>query len=203
MCFLVLSYISSHFWVVWHHCSQASVENIMKEKMPKKGGRWWFSWRRRNSDIKSVSPQIDRLFFKKLLVNYVKMIGSYNASVYWVSSDLFVLQETTTETGDREDGSPTMTSMNGWFYPSNDEYIIFFSLSSFSVPLFNQTQCLEYLSLKDDSSSSDEDYTPCNQKPESLQPEAVLNSPGVCYKKTLRLTSDQLVQCLFLHLISN
>uniref|UniRef100_A0A665SX30 phosphatidate phosphatase n=1 Tax=Echeneis naucrates TaxID=173247 RepID=A0A665SX30_ECHNA len=33
---------------------QASVENIMKEKMPKKGGRWWFSWRSRNSDSKSV-----------------------------------------------------------------------------------------------------------------------------------------------------
>uniref|UniRef100_A0A674N667 phosphatidate phosphatase n=1 Tax=Takifugu rubripes TaxID=31033 RepID=A0A674N667_TAKRU len=50
---------------------QASVENIMKEKMPKKGGRWWFSWRSRNSDIKSVessssdedhrlSSQVDR-----------------------------------------------------------------------------------------------------------------------------------------------
>ncbi|XP_029355012.1 phosphatidate phosphatase LPIN1 isoform X2 [Echeneis naucrates] len=34
---------------------QASVENIMKEKMPKKGGRWWFSWRSRNSDSKSES----------------------------------------------------------------------------------------------------------------------------------------------------
>ncbi|XP_059210438.1 phosphatidate phosphatase LPIN1 isoform X2 [Centropristis striata] len=33
----------------------ASVENIMKEKMPKKGGRWWFSWRSRNSDSKSES----------------------------------------------------------------------------------------------------------------------------------------------------
>ncbi|KAF3832452.1 hypothetical protein F7725_026117 [Dissostichus mawsoni] len=33
---------------------QVSVENIMKEKMPKKGGRWWFSWRSRNSDSKSV-----------------------------------------------------------------------------------------------------------------------------------------------------
>uniref|UniRef100_A0A673ZKV1 phosphatidate phosphatase n=1 Tax=Salmo trutta TaxID=8032 RepID=A0A673ZKV1_SALTR len=31
----------------------ATVENIMKEKMPKKGGRWWFSWRSRNSDSKS------------------------------------------------------------------------------------------------------------------------------------------------------
>lgn len=37
---------------------QAAVENIMKEKMPKKGGRWWFSWRGRNSNSKSViSPR--------------------------------------------------------------------------------------------------------------------------------------------------
>ncbi|XP_060924272.1 phosphatidate phosphatase LPIN1 isoform X2 [Limanda limanda] len=34
---------------------QASVENIMKEKMPKKGGRWWFSWRSGNSESKSDS----------------------------------------------------------------------------------------------------------------------------------------------------
>ncbi|XP_047219759.1 phosphatidate phosphatase LPIN1 isoform X3 [Girardinichthys multiradiatus] len=120
LCLLVLSYISTHFLVVWHHCPQASVENIMKEKMPKKGGRWWFSWRRRNSDSKS---------------------------------------ETATEIGDREDGSLTMTSVNG---------------------------------LKDDSSSSDEDHTACNQMPESYQPDPVLNSASVCYKKTLRLTSDQL-----------
>ncbi|CAB1334991.1 unnamed protein product [Coregonus sp. 'balchen'] len=33
----------------------ATVENIMKEKMPKKGGRWWFSWRSRNSNSKSDS----------------------------------------------------------------------------------------------------------------------------------------------------
>lgn len=42
-----------------HDCLQASVENIMKDKMPKKGGRWWFSWRSRNNDYKSVSAQID------------------------------------------------------------------------------------------------------------------------------------------------
>ncbi|KAI1897858.1 hypothetical protein AGOR_G00087590 [Albula goreensis] len=35
---------------------KATVENIMKEKMPKKGGRWWFSWRGRNSSVKSESP---------------------------------------------------------------------------------------------------------------------------------------------------
>ncbi|KAG7251117.1 hypothetical protein CRUP_012036, partial [Coryphaenoides rupestris] len=32
---------------------QTTVENIMKEKMPKKGGRWWFSWRGRTSSTKS------------------------------------------------------------------------------------------------------------------------------------------------------
>lgn len=48
-----------------NNCLQASVENIMKDKMPKKGGRWWFSWRGRNSDYKSVSVQMD-----KLLVNF-------------------------------------------------------------------------------------------------------------------------------------
>uniref|UniRef100_A0A4W4EAY3 phosphatidate phosphatase n=1 Tax=Electrophorus electricus TaxID=8005 RepID=A0A4W4EAY3_ELEEL len=32
---------------------KATVENIMKEKMPKKGGRWWFSWRGRNTSSKS------------------------------------------------------------------------------------------------------------------------------------------------------
>ncbi|KAM9839892.1 phosphatidate phosphatase LPIN1-like [Aulostomus maculatus] len=35
--------------------SSAAVENIMKEKMPKKGGRWWFSWRGRNNSSKSDS----------------------------------------------------------------------------------------------------------------------------------------------------
>uniref|UniRef100_A0A8C5DEI2 phosphatidate phosphatase n=1 Tax=Gouania willdenowi TaxID=441366 RepID=A0A8C5DEI2_GOUWI len=33
---------------------KAAVENIMKEKMPKKGGRWWFSWRGRNNNTKPV-----------------------------------------------------------------------------------------------------------------------------------------------------
>ncbi|XP_038158174.1 phosphatidate phosphatase LPIN1 [Cyprinodon tularosa] len=98
----------------------ASVESIMKEKMPKKGGRWWFSWRRRDSDPKLETP---------------------------------------TEMGHGEDGSLTMTTVN----------------------------C-----LKDDSSSSEEDHTLCNQIPDSYQQDPVINSSGVCYKKTLRLTSDQL-----------
>uniref|UniRef100_A0A673BSU9 phosphatidate phosphatase n=1 Tax=Sphaeramia orbicularis TaxID=375764 RepID=A0A673BSU9_9TELE len=81
---------------------QASVENIMKEKMPKKGGRWWFSWRSRNSDSKSVSV------------------------------------------------------------------------------------------MKDESSSSDEDHRSSNQVSESCPSEPLVSSASVCYKKTLRLTSEQL-----------
>ncbi|XP_063737299.1 phosphatidate phosphatase LPIN1 isoform X2 [Eleginops maclovinus] len=98
---------------------QASVENIMKEKMPKKGGRWWFSWRSRNSDSKSES---------------VTDVG-----------------------GDSGEGSLTMPS-----------------------------------SIKDESSSSDEDNRSSNQASRSCQPEPLMSPGSVCYKKTLRLNSEQL-----------
>uniref|UniRef100_A0A7N8XEZ0 phosphatidate phosphatase n=1 Tax=Mastacembelus armatus TaxID=205130 RepID=A0A7N8XEZ0_9TELE len=39
---------------------KAAVDNIMKEKMPKKGGRWWFSWRGRNSKESSSSDEDHR-----------------------------------------------------------------------------------------------------------------------------------------------
>ncbi|KAK5873776.1 hypothetical protein PBY51_018786 [Eleginops maclovinus] len=97
----------------------ASVENIMKEKMPKKGGRWWFSWRSRNSDSKSES---------------VTDVG-----------------------GDSGEGSLTMPS-----------------------------------SIKDESSSSDEDNRSSNQASRSCQPEPLMSPGSVCYKKTLRLNSEQL-----------
>ncbi|XP_044201895.1 phosphatidate phosphatase LPIN1 isoform X2 [Thunnus albacares] len=100
---------------------QASVENIMKEKMPKKGGRWWFSWRSRNSDSKS---------------------------------------ESVTEAGeDQGETSLTMASVNR---------------------------------MKDESSSSDEDHRLSNQVSGSCQSESLMSSASVYYKKTLRLTSEQL-----------
>uniref|UniRef100_A0A8K9XWQ3 phosphatidate phosphatase n=1 Tax=Oncorhynchus mykiss TaxID=8022 RepID=A0A8K9XWQ3_ONCMY len=86
----------------------ATVENIMKEKMPKKGGRWWFSWRSRNSDSKSVHTH------------------------------------THTHT------------------------------------------------MKEESSSSDEEHRPSNQDSESCQPEPLLTPGSVFYRKTLRLTPEQL-----------
>ncbi|XP_029901520.1 phosphatidate phosphatase LPIN1 isoform X2 [Myripristis murdjan] len=96
---------------------QASVETIMKEKMPKKGGRWWFSWRSRNSNSKSDSV---------------------------------------TEVGDRAESSLSMNRM------------------------------------KDESSSSDEDHRLSNQVTGSCPSEPLFGSSSVCYKKTLRLTSEQL-----------
>ncbi|XP_038823772.1 phosphatidate phosphatase LPIN1-like isoform X3 [Salvelinus namaycush] len=98
----------------------ATVENIMKEKMPKKGGRWWFSWRSRNSDSKSDS---------------VSEIG----------------------VGDGRETSLNMASVNG---------------------------------MKEESSSSDEEHRPSNQ--ESCQPEPLLTPGSVFYRKTLRLTPEQL-----------
>uniref|UniRef100_A0A674EMU1 phosphatidate phosphatase n=1 Tax=Salmo trutta TaxID=8032 RepID=A0A674EMU1_SALTR len=88
----------------------ASVENIMKEKMPKKGGRWWFSWRSRNSDSKSVHT---------------------SAQIH--------------------------------------------------TPL-----------MKEESSSSDEDHRLSNQGSESCKAEPLLTPGSVCYRKTLRLTPEQL-----------
>ncbi|XP_061523200.1 phosphatidate phosphatase LPIN1 isoform X1 [Phycodurus eques] len=100
---------------------QASVENIMKDKMPKKGGRWWFSWRSRNSESKSESA--------------------------------------TEAAGDREESSVTMATA---------------------------------LRMKDESSSSDEEHRPPFVSG-TRQSDALLPSGNVCYKKTLRLTSEQLV----------
>lgn len=47
--------------------------------------------------------------------------------------------------------------------------------------------------MKDESSSSDEDHRSSNQMSGSCQSEPIINSGNICYKKTLRLTSDQLV----------
>lgn len=98
---------------------KAAVENIMKEKMPKKGGRWWFSWRGRNSSVKS---DCDR-----------GACGSVE------------------QTG-------AMTS-----------------------------RC------KEESSSSDEEHRAASQSSSTIQSESGPTSGGVSYKKTLRLTSEQLL----------
>uniref|UniRef100_A0A8C9TWP6 phosphatidate phosphatase n=1 Tax=Scleropages formosus TaxID=113540 RepID=A0A8C9TWP6_SCLFO len=41
---------------------KGTVESIIKEKMPKKGGRWWFSWRGRSGASKPVRSQIRPYF---------------------------------------------------------------------------------------------------------------------------------------------
>uniref|UniRef100_A0A3Q1BN43 phosphatidate phosphatase n=1 Tax=Amphiprion ocellaris TaxID=80972 RepID=A0A3Q1BN43_AMPOC len=105
---------------------KAAVENIMKEKMPKKGGRWWFSWRGRNSS-----------------------------------------------------GSKTVN-------------IIIISLKNhINTPLQRPGLLLSFTVHKEESSSSDEDHQAAKQT--SVQSEAGIAAGGVSYKKTLRLTSDQLL----------
>ncbi|XP_064002516.1 phosphatidate phosphatase LPIN1 isoform X2 [Pogoniulus pusillus] len=105
----------------------ATVESIMRDKMPKRGGRWWFSWRGRNSTIK---------------------------------------EETKPEQG---------TSRSG--------------LSGEDSSQMNITN-----RVKDESSSSDEDPRAAKQNLGALQNSSSHLSmlPGISYKKTLRLTSDQL-----------
>uniref|UniRef100_A0A452R4D7 phosphatidate phosphatase n=1 Tax=Ursus americanus TaxID=9643 RepID=A0A452R4D7_URSAM len=48
---------------------KATVESIMRDKMPRKGGRWWFSWRGRNTTIKEVSMENKRMHF--LIGDYI------------------------------------------------------------------------------------------------------------------------------------
>ncbi|XP_067337139.1 phosphatidate phosphatase LPIN1 isoform X3 [Channa argus] len=98
---------------------KAAVESIMKEKMPKKGGRWWFSWRGRNSTSKSDS------------LSECSACGS-------------------------AEQAGEITSRH-----------------------------------KEESSSSDEEHRAANQNCPAIQSE--LTSGGVSYKKTLRLTSEQLL----------
>ncbi|XP_048387666.1 phosphatidate phosphatase LPIN1 isoform X3 [Stegostoma tigrinum] len=60
-----LSYLHSLFNVAtfWfakiRFMPTVTVENLIREKMPKKGGRWWFSWRGRNTKVK-VEPEIEQ-----------------------------------------------------------------------------------------------------------------------------------------------
>ncbi|XP_043118625.1 phosphatidate phosphatase LPIN1 isoform X2 [Puntigrus tetrazona] len=99
---------------------KATVENIMKEKMPKKGGRWWFSWRGRNNSSKSESAS------------------------------------------DQIEGGED-------------------SIRTASVSR-----------LKDESSSSEDDSGGAKQNLLSNQPEVLHSTGGHFYRKTLRLSSEQL-----------
>uniref|UniRef100_A0A8C7YQI6 Si:ch73-21k16.1 n=1 Tax=Oryzias sinensis TaxID=183150 RepID=A0A8C7YQI6_9TELE len=101
---------------------KAAVEKIMKEKMPKKGGRWWFSWRGRNN----------------------------------------------TTQADSKDGNGACSSAEQAGKMKNRH--------------------------KEETSSSDEDLLAAKQNAPIVQSEPGLPSGGVSYKKTLRLTSEQLVR---------
>ncbi|XP_075454490.1 phosphatidate phosphatase LPIN1 isoform X2 [Ascaphus truei] len=106
---------------------KVTVDTLMRDKMPKKGGRWWFSWRGRNTNIKVEAKSEQGLNGK----------GPYM--------------------GEQSTGT------------------------------INEKR------IKDESSSSDEDPRAAKQNLGSLQSnQSHLSSSGITYKKTLRLTSDQL-----------
>ncbi|KFW88864.1 Phosphatidate phosphatase LPIN1 [Manacus vitellinus] len=111
---------------------KATVESIMRDKMPKKGGRWWFSWRGRNSTIKEVSLRSKQEF----------LFGCNGKAGYLL------------------------------IHPSE----------------------LYFREQLNESSSSDEDPRAAKQNLGSLQTNSNHLSllSGVSYKKSLRLTSDQL-----------
>ncbi|XP_078503912.1 phosphatidate phosphatase LPIN1 isoform X1 [Lissotriton helveticus] len=107
---------------------KVTVETLMRDKMPKKGGRWWFSWRGRNTTNKVEAKPVQ--------------------------------------------GLPGIGPAAG--EPSSQR-----DLGS---------------RIKDESSSSDEEGRAANQSggPMPSSQNHLAASSGVTYKKTLRLTSDQL-----------
>ncbi|XP_075057521.1 phosphatidate phosphatase LPIN1 isoform X2 [Mixophyes fleayi] len=110
-------------------CGQqtVTVDTLMRDKMPKKGGRWWFSWRGRNSNI-TVESKVEQGLSGK---------GPYISE------------------------QPAGSNIEK--------------------------------RIKDESSSSDEDPRAAKQNVGALQSnQSHLSSTGITYKKTLRLTSDQL-----------
>lgn len=100
---------------LWHGCLQASVENIMKEKMPKKGGRWWFSWRSRNSDIKSVGRLTFRLFFFIYLYITLRTVQDHATAEILNEWPLtFVVLQESEAGGAREESAHSLHPVNRW-----------------------------------------------------------------------------------------
>ncbi|KAM9495956.1 phosphatidate phosphatase LPIN1 isoform 2-T2 [Clarias gariepinus] len=106
---------------------KATVEKIVKEKMPRKGGRWWFSWRGRGSSSKTDST-----------------------------------------TGNGPPGGAEHSGKMASISRRNDE------------------------SSSSSSSSSDDEHQSNKQAVGSTQSGTSLGQGGVSYRKTLRLTSEQL-----------
>ncbi|XP_070932352.1 phosphatidate phosphatase LPIN1 isoform X8 [Macaca nemestrina] len=117
----------------------ATVESIMRDKMPKKGGRWWFSWRGRNTTIKEESKPEQCL------------AGNGHS------------------TGEQ----PPQLSM---------------ATSRWKSQPFRLASSSRRQRVKHESSSSDEERAAA--KPSNSGHLPLL--PNVSYKKTLRLTSEQL-----------
>lgn len=96
---------------LWHGCLQASVENIMKEKMPKKGGRWWFSWRSSNNDIKSVG-WLTRLFF--FIYLYITLRTVQDLATAEILNEWPLTFVVLQESGAREESAHSLHPVNRW-----------------------------------------------------------------------------------------
>ncbi|KAK7803774.1 hypothetical protein U0070_013870 [Myodes glareolus] len=196
---------------------KATVESIMRDKMPKKGGRWWFSWRGRNATIKekNMACKYFRTFLLAIRRKYCEnpqefrqpplkrkeVMGTchniHPSRASWVGVLTLGVCLSCLALGLREPCSGTQA------------FGSILSLSSFSNGFFSfpqeskPEQCLPGKGhttgeqpaqlglaprIKHESSSSDEEHAAA--KPTSSSHLSLLSN--VSYKKTLRLTSEQL-----------
>lgn len=81
----------------------------MKEKMPKKSGRWWFWRKRADSTIKQVITYI--LILLSVIMNTTNIINKYHNNISIIISPFFSQSETKLETKEPhlEEEGPSVT----------------------------------------------------------------------------------------------
>uniref|UniRef100_A0A8C9W393 phosphatidate phosphatase n=1 Tax=Scleropages formosus TaxID=113540 RepID=A0A8C9W393_SCLFO len=60
---------------------KSSVDQLVKDKMPKKSGRWWFSWRRKEMDTKQVQEEKLHVFIKSESWQKLSDCSNYSAAL--------------------------------------------------------------------------------------------------------------------------
>lgn len=71
--------------IIWNHplllyVSQNAVDQLVKDKMPKKSGRWWFSWRRRDINNSQVHSY---MLVKLLFVQFAQVTQMLNSPLFF------------------------------------------------------------------------------------------------------------------------
>lgn len=167
---------------------QSTVEQLVKDKMPKKSGRWWFSWRRRDMSRSEVRP---KTFYSKS--------GCPN-----VPDDAFLLffSKGNQRRRQRNRCQQILLQSSNFCCSSRSDFNTFaFQFFSYFMFIFMPAACTWVCLLSSRATPSDMglekaaelDSEAPDQSAESLSTTQRINQ---IYRKSLRLTSEQIVRVL-------